>query len=336
MKSIITKVGESKEGLEYKEETDEMANTKSSLTTVNKIGSVRKPTIWETLSNEKYFKWMLALPLIIVLLVFMVYPLIFCLYKSFFQSGLSGAATFIGLENYRTMLRDTNFWIPLGRTFQVTVICIIAELLIGLGLGTLWNRDFKGQNVVRGLILLPLLVAPLILSIVWNFLLEYNIGFVNQILYAVGIGRVNWWAPSGALYTICAITIWQWFPFSASVLLAGLKSLPKDVFEAAKVDGAKGWYTFRRLTLPMLSPLIVIITLLRTMWLIRLFDPLYGTTRGAVNTELLDWMVYRTSFVYFDVSYGSTLAIMSLFLTMIIGAIMFRQLIRALNATKSQ
>jgi multiple sugar transport system permease protein len=84
----------------------------------------------------------------------------------------------------------------------------------------------------------------------------------------------------------------------------------------------------------MLSPLIIIIVLLRTMWLIRLFDPLYGTTRGAVNTELLDWMVYRTSFVFFDVGYGSTLAIMSLFLTIIIGAVMFRQLIRALNVSK--
>lgn len=309
-----------------------MANEKSSDITLNDSHLIRKPTIWETLSSEKYFKWMLALPLIIVLLVFMIYPLIFCLYKSFFQSSLSNSI-FIGLENYRTMLRDVNFWIPLGRTFQVTVICIVAEILIGLGLGMLWNRDFKGQNIVRGLILLPLLVAPLILSIVWNFLLEYNIGFVNQLLAAIGLARVKWWAPSGALYTICAITIWQWFPFSASVLLAGLKSLPKDVFEAAKVDGAKGWFTFRKITLPMLSPLIVIITLLRTMWLIRLFDPLYGTTRGAVNTELLDWMVYRTSFVYFDIGYGSTLAIMSLFLTIIIGAIMFKQLIKTLNAS---
>jgi multiple sugar transport system permease protein len=311
-----------------------MSNQKSSLTTVNDVTLGRKPTILEILSNEKFFKWMLVLPLIIVLLVFMIYPLIFCIYKSFFNSTLGAAKDiFIGLENYRTMLHDKNFWIPLGRTFQVTVICIVAELLIGLGLGSLWNRDFRGQNIIRGLILLPLLIAPLILSIVWNFLLEYNIGFINQIFSAIGIGRVKWWDPSNALYTICLITIWQWFPFSASVLLAGLKSLPKDVFEAAKVDGAKGWYTFRRITLPMLSPLIVIITLLRTMWLIRLFDPLYGTTRGAVNTELLDWMVYRTSFVYFDIGYGSTIAIMSLLLTMVIGAIMFRQLIRALNAT---
>jgi multiple sugar transport system permease protein len=311
-----------------------MSNQKSSVTTVNDITLGRKPTALEILSNEKFFKWMLLLPLIIVLLVFMIYPLIFCIYKSFFNSTLGAAKDiFIGLENYRTMLHDKNFWIPLGRTFQVTVICIVAELLVGLGLGTLWNRDFRGQNIIRGLILLPLLIAPLILSIVWNFLLEYNIGFINQVFEVIGIGRVKWWDPSNALYTICLITIWQWFPFSASVLLAGLKSLPKDVFEAAKVDGAKGWYTFRRITLPMLSPLIVIITLLRTMWLIRLFDPLYGTTRGAVNTELLDWMVYRTSFVYFDIGYGSTIAIMSLLITMVIGAIMFRQLIRALNAT---
>jgi multiple sugar transport system permease protein len=311
-----------------------MSNQKSSVTTVNDVTLGRKPTALEILSNEKFFKWMLLLPLIIVLLVFMIYPLIFCIYKSFFNSTLGAAKDiFIGLENYRTMLHDKNFWIPLGRTFQVTVICIVAELLVGLGLGTLWNRDFRGQNIIRGLILLPLLIAPLILSIVWNFLLEYNIGFINQVFEVIGIGRVKWWDPSNALYTICLITIWQWFPFSASVLLAGLKSLPKDVFEAAKVDGAKGWYTFRRITLPMLSPLIVIITLLRTMWLIRLFDPLYGTTRGAVNTELLDWMVYRTSFVYFDIGYGSTIAIMSLLITMVIGAIMFRQLIRALNAT---
>lgn len=293
----------------------------------------RKPSIWETLSNDKYFKWMLLMPLVLVLLVFMFYPLIYSIYHSFLEGGLTGSV-FIGLDNYRHMLRDTNFWIPLSRTIEVTAICIISELLIGLGLAVLWNRDFKGQNMVRGLILLPLLVAPLILSLVWNFLLEYNIGFVNQLLSALGIGRVKWWSTQMALFTISGITIWQWFPFSASVLLAGLKSLPRDVFEAARVDGARGWFTFRKLSLPMLSPLIVIITLLRTMWLIRLFDPLYGTTRGAAGTELLDWMVYRTTFVYFDIGYGSTLAVMSLFLTLIVSAIMFKQLVKALDAAK--
>ncbi|MDZ7837181.1 MAG: sugar ABC transporter permease [Actinomycetota bacterium] len=279
-----------------------MSTTKNDDVTINNVDLGRKPSVWEVLSSEKYFKWMLIIPLLLVLLVFMIYPLIYSIFNSFFDADLSGRVA-VGLKNYKDMLRDTDFWIPLSRTAIVTVVCIVSEILIGLGIATLWNRKFKGENVIRGLILLPLLVAPLILSIVWNFLLEYDIGFINQLLAAIGIGRVKWWDPSGALFTICAITVWQWFPFSASVLLAGLKGLPKDTFEAARVDGAKGWQVFRKLTLPMLTPLIMIIVLLRTMWLIRLFDPLYGTTRGAVNTELLDWMVYRTSFVYFDVGY---------------------------------
>jgi len=322
-----------KTGFNKKENSYNMVNTKNNVVEINVDTYLgRKPSVWEILSSDKYFKWVLLIPLILVLLIFMFYPLIYCIINSFREGGLTGTI-FVGLKNYRTMMRDSSFWIPFRRTIEATIICIICELLIGMGIAMLWNRDFKGQNFVRGIVLMPLLVAPLILSLVWNFLLEYNIGFINQVLSAIGIGRIKWWDEKIALFTICGITIWQWFPFSASVLLAGLKSLPRDVFEASKVDGASGWFTFRKLTLPMLSPLIVIIILLRTMWLIRLFDPLYGTTRGAANTELLDWMVYRTSFVYFDVGYGSTLAIMCLYLTIILGAIMFRQLIKALEAS---
>ncbi len=289
----------------------------------------RKPTVWEVLTSERYFKWTLLIPLVLLLIIFMLYPLFFCLYYSFHEWGMQGDALFVGLHNYRQMLNDQAFLEALGRTFKVLVICIVSEIALGLGLAVLWNREFKGQNVVRGLTLLPLMVAPLVLSLLWNFLLEYDFGAVNQILEAVGLGKIYWWSPELALYTICGITIWQWFPFSVFVLLAGLRSLPRDVFEAARVDGAGEWYTFRRLTLPMLSPLIMIIVVLRAMWLIRLFDPLYGTTRGGVKTELLDWTVYRTAFVYFDIGIGSSMAIFSLFLTIVICAIMFRLLMKS-------
>ncbi len=294
----------------------------------------RKPSIREVLTSERYFKWTLLIPLLLILLIFMLYPLFYCIYYSFHEWGMQGKPIFIGLKNYKEMLYDRAFLEALGRTLEVMVICIAVELLIGLGLAMLWNREFKGQNIVRGFSLLPLLVAPLVLSLLWNFLLEYDFGAVNQILTAIGLGKVYWWSPKFALYTICLITIWQWFPFSVFVLLAGLRSLPRDVFEAAKVDGAPGLYTFRRLTLPMLSPLIMIIVVLRAMWLIRLFDPLYGTTRGGVRTELLDWKVYRTAFVVFDVGYGSAMAIFSLFFTIAICAIMYRQLMKALGVLK--
>lgn len=307
-----------------------MRNTTNQATT-NEYAAARKPSIWEVITNERYFKWTLVMPLLLLLVVFMLFPLFYCIYYSFHEYGMVGKAIFVGLDNYRHLLNDDAFLSAFGLTFYVTVICIFGELLLGLGLAMLWNREFPGQNIIRGLCLMPLLVAPLILSLLWNFMLQFDFGAINQLLNLIGLPKVYWWSPEIAIYTICLITIWKWFPFSVFVLVAGLRGLPKDVFEAAQVDGASSWYTFRRLTLPMLSPLILIIIVLRTMWLIRLFDPLYGTTRGGVGTELLDWTIYRTAFVYFDVGYGSTMAIFSLLVTIAICAIMYRLLIKQIG-----
>lgn len=291
----------------------------------------RKRSVWEVLTSEKYFKWTLLSPLLLLLILFLIYPFLYCIYYSFFTYGVRAAPVFIGLDNYRTALHDARFWAAAGKTGLVLVISLIVELGLGLGIAVLFNREFRAQNVVRGLCLLPLLIMPLAMSMIWNFILQYDFGAVNQILLALGGDKIQWFHPDYAIYTICFINIWQWFPFATFVLLAGLRGLPKDSFEAAKVDGASGWFTFRKLTLPMLSPLIMIIVLLRTMWLIRIFDPLYGTTRGGANTEVLDWMVYRNAFVFFDVGYGSTLAIVSLFGTIVLCAILFRRLMMALG-----
>ena len=168
----------------------------------------------------------------------------------------------------------------------------------------------------------------------WNFFLQYEFGAINLTLAGLGLAKVQWFRPEYALYTIAAISIWQWVPFSIFVLLAGLKGLPKHYFDAAKVDGATPWFIFRKLTLPALRPLILIIILLRTMWLIRLFEPLYGTTRGGVGTELLDWIVYRVAFIYFDIGGGSAIAVFCLFLTIIVCAILYRELMKALGVIK--
>ena len=299
------------------------------------IAMVRDRTFLDVLGDDKYYKWTLLTPLLLVLLLFMLYPLFYCLWYSFHEFGMVKAATFLGLENYRDVLRDEEFWFALKRTGIVLVVSIGAELIIGMTVAVIFNREFKGQNPIRGLILLPLLMAPLAVSMMWNFFLQYDFGIVNLIFGLVGIPKVSWFAPGVGLYTIAAISIWQWTPFSIFVLLAGLKSLPRDSFEAARVDGATPWYTFRRLTLPNLAPLIMIIVLLRTMWLIRLFDPLYGTTRGGADSELLDWLIYRNTFVYFDIGIGSTLAIISLFMTVVVCAVLFRQLMKALAVTSA-
>ena len=297
--------------------------------------SMGQRSFMDILIDEKYFKWILIVPLVLVLLIFMFYPLLYCMYYSVFKYNMVRDAVFVGFENYRYVLENGTFWRALGNTAYILVISITVELIVAMGIAMLFNRKFKGQDMVRGLCLLPLLISPLAMSMIWNFMLQYDFGVVNQVLVKLGLGKVMWWSPGLAINTIVFISIWQWTPFSIFVLLSGLRGLPRDPFEAAAVDGARPFYIFWRLTLRMLSPLIVIIVLLRTMWLIRVFDPLYGTTRGGVNTETLDWMLYRVSFVYFNIGRGSTLAIISLFMTIAICAIMFKVLMRSIESTSS-
>jgi len=297
-------------------------------------GTQKKRTFWEVLTSEKYFKWTLIIPLLLALGIFMLYPTFYCLYYSAHEYIVIQPAHFIGWGNFRTVLLDPVFWRALVHTFHILVMCIAAELILGMGIALLLNREFRGQNTIRGLCLLPLLVSPMAMSLAWGLLFQFDVGLINQTLDAIGLPKVFWLSPTHGIYSIALITTWKWFPFSVFVLLAGLKGLPRDTFEAATVDGASPWYTFRRLTLPMLMPLVMIIVLLRTMWLIRIFDPIFGTMRTAAETETLDYLVYRISFIYFDIGHGTTLALVSLFLTIIVCAILFRQLMLALGALK--
>ena len=289
-------------------------------------------TIRKTLENELYFKWLLIFPLLLALVLFMLYPTFYCIFMGFTDYILRGSPNFVGFDNYRKLLHDHVFWAAAGRTSLMVVTCIVVEITLGMAVALLLNREFKGQNAIRGLCFLPLLIMPLAMSMFWNYMLHAQFGIVNQILAWLGFKKILFLGDAKyALYTIMGIEIWKWLPFSIFVLLAGLKGLPKDQFEAANVDGASAWRKFRTLTLPMLKPLIIIIILLRTMWLIRTFDPLYGTTRAGNSTELLDWMVYRVSFVFFDVGKGSALAIFSLYVTIIVCAILYRNLIKAME-----
>ena len=297
-------------------------------------GIQKKRTFWEVLTSEKYFRWTLIIPLLLTLGIFMFYPLFYCLYYSTADYALVKPPVFIGWDNFRYVLHDGLFWGALGRTFKVLIISIAVELTLGMVLALLWQRKFRGENAIRALCLLPLLVSPLAMSLMWNYIFQYDYGVVNLVLHGLNLGKVQFFDARWALYTITFMTIWQWTPFSIFVFLAGMRSLPRDAFEAARVDGASAWYTFRRITLPMLMPLAMIIILLRTMWLIRLFDPLYGTTQGGSNTELLDFYIYRIAFTFFDIGKGSTLALISLFLTIILCAILFRYLIKAMGVIK--
>lgn len=286
----------------------------------------------EFYSDDRVMRWLFVAPLVLLLLCFMVFPTLYSLWMSFTDYTMRGAPEFVGMDNYRYLLADAEFWAALRRTVFVMVVSISAELVAGMLLALLLNREFRGQNVLRGLCFAPLLVSPLAMSLMWKYILDVEYGIVNHALTELGGSARPWFADGDyAIWTVISISVWQWLPFSTFVLLAGLRGLPRDQFESARVDGASSARIFFRLTLPMLRPLILIIVLLRTMWLMRLFDPLYGTTRGGVDTELLDWLVYRVSFVLFDIGLGSAYAMFSLYITLIVCALLYKRLIAAME-----
>ena len=282
--------------------------------------------------SDKKFGWILISPLVVMLIVFMLYPTIYAIFMSVQKNIGKGVEGYIGADNYRAMLTNPEMWASLRRTVILIVVCIVFELVLGMLIALILNRDFKGMNVVRGLCFMPLLIAPLAMSLMWSYMLRTGYGPINVLLGHLGITGIGWFADvKMAFGTIIGITIWQWLPFSTFVLLAGLKGLPKDQFEAAQVDGSSALYRFRRLTLPTLKPLIMIIVLLRVMWLIRTYDPLYGTTKGGMNTELFDWFVFKQPFVYSNIGTGTALGIFSLVITLLLANVLYRYLMKAMN-----
>ncbi|MBC7189743.1 sugar ABC transporter permease [Candidatus Aerophobetes bacterium] len=289
------------------------------------------------LANERYLKWFLLIPLLIFLAMFAFYPLFYCIYMSFNKAVFFRPPEFIGLNNYRKVLHDPLFWASMWRTAKVVVICVSVEIVAGLGIALFLNKEFRGQNTVRALCLLPLMVSPLAMSLMWKYYLDPQTGIINAMLSWIGLPRIAFLAEEGtALYTIMFIESWKWLPFSIFVFLAALRGLPKDAFEAAQVDGATPWFTFRKLTLPLLRPFIVIVALLRIMWLIRIYDPIVGTTQGGAGTETLDWYIYRVAFIRFDLGEGATLALIALYITIIIGVLLYNQLIKALGGLRAR
>lgn len=283
--------------------------------------------------EERTYKVLLLLPILIPLLLFAFYPLFYSIYMSLHSFSLGMGREFIGLENYRQVLRDHVFWERVGRTLYFVIVCVVVEVVLGLLIALLLNREFRGENIIRGLTLMPVMVAPLAMSLMWNYMFHYEFGVINGILRALGIPAVAWLGSADtAIYTVMLFDIWKWTPFAIFVFLAALKGLPKDAFEASQVDGAGSFFTFRKLTLPMLKPILTIVALLRIIWLINLYDPLYGTTRGGMGTETLNFYIYRESFVYFDIGRGSTLAVITTYMAILIGIVLFKLLVRALNS----
>ncbi len=256
--------------------------------------------------------WLLAPALAFVTLLG-AFPVLSQFVLSFTEFNLKFADErgFAGLSNFARLIKDGIFWQDLGQTVYFTVVSVGLELILGLAAALLLNRVLRGRAAMNSSLMVPWALPTVVAATMWSLLLNDRVGLVNSILERVGLmdEPIVWLGPKLAMTSVILADVWKTVPFVAIILLAGLKSIPNQYYEAAALDGAGRWAVFRSVTLPLLKPFIAVAVLFRTMDAFRIFDLIWVLTGGASRTETLSIYIYKVLFRYGDLGYGSTMTV---------------------------
>jgi len=257
-------------------------------------------------------------PAALVLLAITIFPLLYTLRLTLYSWELTGGGVpqFVGLQNFATILfQDGRFWNAGRNTALLVVFGVGSQLVLGLVLALLMNRLGRWRSLLVSLLLIPVMIAPVVSGFQFRMIYNDQLGPLNYLLALVGIRGPAWLAdPRAALIAIMIADIWQWTPFLIMIILAGLQSVSHEMLEAAGIDGANRWQSFWRITLPMLTPVIVIGVLVRVMDSFKLFDLVYQLTGGGPGntTETLAFYTYLQGFKFFSLGYTAALAFIQL------------------------
>jgi multiple sugar transport system permease protein len=279
--------------------------------------------------SERALAVWLLLPAGLLLGFVALYPVVRLIYTSFFQYQLTQGpeASFIGLANYAAALEDARFWNAFRNTALIVLVTVPGALVVGLGLALLANLPFRVKWPVRLGLLLPWALPLVFVGLIFQWFFDSQYGVVNDWIVRLGGERQFWlFRPDLAFWAICFTIIWKTSSFVALILLAGLQTIPKELYEAAEVDGASRWQVFWRITLPLLTPAILVAMIFRTITAFQTFDIPYAMTKGGPGnaTETLAMYVRVTSIENLNFGYGSALAVLLFLVSMAITVIYLR------------
>jgi multiple sugar transport system permease protein len=273
-------------------------------------------------------------PLLVLLGAVVAYPLGYSIYLSFTDREIVRPDySIVGLDNYLDLPGNSDYTDALRNTLVFVVLAVAIELVLGLALALALQRQRRVRDATRAFLLTPMFVTPIAVGLMFRFLLNEQLGAVPAALDVFGIS-IDFFGSSLALLTIVAIDVWQWTPFMVLLLLAGLESLPRQPFEAAKVDGASAWMTFRRVTLPLLRPIVAVAVLIRGLDAFKVFEYVFATTRGGPGnaTDTIQYQVYRTAIQFFRLGEGAAMAFVLVVIVLGMAVLLYRVLMREATA----
>ena len=266
-------------------------------------------------------------PALIFLIAFNVFPLLYNLYLSFTDAKLSGGlARAVGGRNYGVIFDDTRYGAALRTTGLFVVLSVGVELILGFALALALRKPFWGKSVVTTVLLVPMMLSPAVMGLYWNFILNGHYGVVNQALAVVGLFQPQWLTdPDLKLLSILMIDIWMWTPFMMLIALAGLNAIPPHLYEAAAIDRASNWTVFRRITLPLCSPLLFLAVLLRTTDALKQFDLVMAVTGPNDRaTQTLSALLYQVMFRGYKIGLGSAYSLVILGIVIALASVFIR------------
>lgn len=253
-------------------------------------------------------------PAALVMLLALAYPLAQSVWLSFHQWAIGAplsSARYIGLENYAILLSDPNVWASIRVTLVFAFAVVVIEVTLGVALALVLDRNIRGMSVFRTIFILPMMVAPIVVGLIWRYLYNEQFGPITTTLRALGLPTVPWLSsPDLALISVIIADVWQWTPFIFILALAALQSLPQSAIEAARIDGATRWQTILHVKLPLMMPVIIVAALLRMIDAFKVLEVIYILTEGGpgLSTEILSLHIYKTAFTSQQLGRASALS----------------------------
>ncbi|MBO0714291.1 MAG: sugar ABC transporter permease [Acidimicrobiales bacterium] len=283
------------------------------------------------LQADRRLGYAMVAPAVIILLFITAYPLVYNVWNSFHHVNLSipGPHRFAGISNYRDLFTTPGFVASLTRTVGFTVVSVAFETVVSLGLALMLNHRFRGRGVLRAAILIPWAVPTVVSATLWTTMFDPRSGFVDYLLgiFHLPGAHITWVAGKWTAWTMVIVAdAWKNVPFMAIILLAGLQVIPQDIYEAARIDGANAWQTFRSLTLPLLKPALLVALIFRTLQAFLIFDVIYIMTGGApgTSTETLSYLNWQAFITSSNFGYGGAMSVLLVLMSLAIAGIYVR------------
>ena len=281
---------------------------------------------------ENRFAWILNIPLVLYLVCVLMFPMLWGIYISFTNKTIGGTAEFIGLRNYTRLLTDREYLNSIVNTLKFTFFAIAFKALFGTMMALALNTEFKGRNLVRAILMVPWTLPNIVAVYNWKWIFNTNGGVANYLLRTLGLieSDLIWFGYAGlAMFTIILTNVWRGTPFFGMSVLAKLQTISSDYYEAAQIDGANIWHRFRYITFPEIRDVLLLTTLMSTIWTLNEFESVWLLTGGGPNgsTQVMNVFSYRTAMMQMMLGRGIAVAVIAIpFLMLIISYLVKRML----------